>query len=598
MKKINTFILMIFITLVGCEEHKWSETKDPNLSAHLRVAFKDKLPMLPKIDYTVMLGRTPSEEEVELGRMLFNDPVLSRNNDTSCATCHLTNHGFADGNALNVGSMGVGGPHGDNVGSSFGEGVLSTNRTIGEDGLGYYAESFMFRNSLSTINVVYRMDKTMNTGLFWDGRFGSLEFQSLLPIHTKEELCGSNPIALDREGKNPFRKNGPIFKGMVKVYHTNSSDDYNGIDTGKFNGQPREIDHIPYKRPNGTISIPTRNECLAITLAKLNRIPWYKEKFKEVFKTDMIEDRHLSGALTSFVTTHVSDNTPYDQWLKGEESLSRNQLIGMAAFFTPLGETFKFKDIELKGAGCFNCHDGGTFGGKQFHSLGIRGDYRSPLSKATNIQSSRSGFFNRPRLQRGLAPKCHIENISVAQNGFAPDPGKANQSSLTTDCFKMRVPPLRNVIESYPYYHHGSERFKGHELMSLEDQAVNSLRNVIKYHLRGPINVNQENRGNILKPFFDDFLQVDVLVPFYNMNFWGPGHKNDIKTMTNFPIPLSEEHIEGLVDFVGYGLWDQDAVKEGYMGNDVSHPRNVPSGFSPSITRDEGTQLEIPPHLK
>ncbi len=545
-----------------------------------------------------MIGKVPSESELELGRMLFNDPVLSRNNDTSCATCHLTNHGFADGNSLNVGSLGVGGPNGYNVGTEFGEGVLSTQRSIGEDSLGHYAESFMFRNSLSTVNVVYRMDKSSNTGLFWDGRFGDLTFQSLLPIHTKEELCGPNPIALDSEGKNPFRKNGPIFNGPIKVFHTNSSDDYSGIDTGKFNGQPRVIDHIPYKRANNTISIPTRNECLAISLAKLNRIPWYKSKFKEVYSTDRIEDRHLSAALTSFVITHVANNTPYDQWMRGEETLSRSQLLGLAAFFTPIGEVFSYENTSVQGAGCFNCHDGGTFGGNQFHSLGVRSDYRSGLTKPKNIQNSKTGFFNRPRLQRGLAPECHISKISVSENGLAPDIGQANQSSKSEDCFKMRVPPLRNVIETYPYFHHGSERGKGHLMTNLEDKAIESLRNVVSYHLRGPINIKLENRGNILNPFFDDLLQLDPLIPFYFLNFWGPGVKADIKTMGEFPIQMEDEHLNGLVDFIAYALWDREAVKEGSLGNDISHPKTVPSGLSPSITRDDGNQLEIPPELR
>ena len=591
------FSMILFSSLFGCENHRWSEIKDKAFSNQVRSDFKDRLPNLPKPNYNEALGRVPSANELELGRMLFNDPVLSRNNDISCATCHLTNHGFADGNALNVGAMGKGGPHGGNVGSTFAKGVLSTDRTIGDDSLGYYAESFMFRNSLSTVNTIYRIDKTKNVGLFWDGRFGDLGFQTLLPIHTKEELCGANPIALDSEGNNPFRKGGPIFKEPVKIYHTNSADAYTGRDTGKFNGQPVIIDHIPYKRPNNTISIPTRNECLAITLAKLNRIKWYRDKFKEVYKIDVIGDRHLSAALMSFISTHIADETPYDSWLKGEESLTRSQLIGMVSFFTPLGEEYQYKDLVIKGAGCFNCHDGGTFGGSQFHSLGIRSDYRSPLSRATVIQDSRTGFFNRPRLQRGLAPECHVSNVTVSSNGLAPDMGKANQSSDTEDCFKMRVPPLRNVIETFPYFHHGTERAKGHKFDHLEDQAIASLKNVILYHLRGPINITQKNRGNVLKPYFDDLLQLDPLIPFYRLNFWGPGMRGDMKTMSYFPVNLSEENLNGLVDFVAYGLWDKEAVVEGDLGNDLSHPEEVPSGLSPSITRDEGNQLEIAPFL-
>ncbi|MCO4795252.1 MAG: cytochrome-c peroxidase, partial [Bacteriovoracaceae bacterium] len=77
------------------------------------------------------MGRIPTGSELELGRQLFSDTILSRNNDVSCATCHLSNHGFADGNTLNVGTMGKGGPNGDNVGHKFDTGKLSVDRSLG-----------------------------------------------------------------------------------------------------------------------------------------------------------------------------------------------------------------------------------------------------------------------------------------------------------------------------------------------------------------------------------------------------------------------------------------------------------------------------------
>ncbi len=43
---------------------------------------------------------TPEEAAVELGRQLFFDPVLSAENDMSCATCHQPDHGFSDGLTL------------------------------------------------------------------------------------------------------------------------------------------------------------------------------------------------------------------------------------------------------------------------------------------------------------------------------------------------------------------------------------------------------------------------------------------------------------------------------------------------------------------
>ena len=44
--------------------------------------------------------------KVELGRLLYFDPILSGENDTSCAHCHHPDLGFSDNRAL---SMGIGG---------------------------------------------------------------------------------------------------------------------------------------------------------------------------------------------------------------------------------------------------------------------------------------------------------------------------------------------------------------------------------------------------------------------------------------------------------------------------------------------------------
>ncbi len=49
----------------------------------------------------------PSEAEVALGRLLFFDPILSGNNQISCASCHHPDLGFSDSLAHSVGVSGV-----------------------------------------------------------------------------------------------------------------------------------------------------------------------------------------------------------------------------------------------------------------------------------------------------------------------------------------------------------------------------------------------------------------------------------------------------------------------------------------------------------
>jgi cytochrome c peroxidase len=90
-------------------------------------------------------------DKVELGRILFFDPILSQNNDMSCATCHNPDLGFANSDQQAIGANGT---------------VLS-------------------RNAMSLWNVTY------NTNFFWDGRIATLEEQTDTPLTNKDEMAGS-----------------------------------------------------------------------------------------------------------------------------------------------------------------------------------------------------------------------------------------------------------------------------------------------------------------------------------------------------------------------------------------------------------------------
>ena len=113
---------------------------------------------------------------VELGRLLFWDPVLSGDQDIACATCHLPEFGYTDGRALSIGTSGVGtGP--DRVTGASGE---------------------VFRNAQSIINTAWNginelgMYDSATAAMFWDGRTQSLVNQALEPIRSQEEMRGLN----------------------------------------------------------------------------------------------------------------------------------------------------------------------------------------------------------------------------------------------------------------------------------------------------------------------------------------------------------------------------------------------------------------------
>jgi cytochrome c peroxidase len=99
-------------------------------------------------DVKIPASNPLTEEGVALGRMLFYEPRLSRNNTMSCSSCHQQSKAFTDGKAL----------------------------ALGIDGL---ANS---RGTMSLANVLWE------PALNWDGAAVSLETQALKPIENAAEL--------------------------------------------------------------------------------------------------------------------------------------------------------------------------------------------------------------------------------------------------------------------------------------------------------------------------------------------------------------------------------------------------------------------------
>ncbi len=111
-----------------------------------------------------------TDERVALGRLLFFDPILSGDNDISCATCHHPDLGFGDGRALAMGKGGKG---------------LGPERTGG---------AVVRRGAPTLWNAAY------NHLQFWDGRAPNLEEQAKKPITSEIEMA-ENPETLVKELK-------------------------------------------------------------------------------------------------------------------------------------------------------------------------------------------------------------------------------------------------------------------------------------------------------------------------------------------------------------------------------------------------------------
>ena len=93
-----------------------------------------------------------SPQQIDLGRLLFFDPILSSDNSLSCATCHNPQQGFSDGMGRSVGIKG----------------------------------NIQQRSAPSLWNSAF-----LST-FFWDARATSLEEQAESPLFSAKEM-GNNP---------------------------------------------------------------------------------------------------------------------------------------------------------------------------------------------------------------------------------------------------------------------------------------------------------------------------------------------------------------------------------------------------------------------
>jgi len=107
------------------------------------------------------IGNEPGSK-AELGKLLFFDPILSKDSTISCASCHKPAYAFADTSATSIGVAGA-------------KGV---------------------RNTPTAMNVA------LHQSFFWDGRAKSLEEQALAPIENPAEMNLPVKAALLRLQKN------------------------------------------------------------------------------------------------------------------------------------------------------------------------------------------------------------------------------------------------------------------------------------------------------------------------------------------------------------------------------------------------------------
>ncbi len=139
----------------------------------------------------------------------------------------------------------------------------------------------------------------------------------------------------------------------------------------------------------------------ALTVEVLDSIPAYKEEFTKAFGAPGVNIDRVRTAIAAFEETLVTPNSRFDKWLQGDDAaLTAQELAGYKLF---------------KESGCVACHNGPAVGGTSFQKMGVVEPYKT---------------------------------ASAAQ-------GRVGVTGIDADRFNFKVPTLRNVDRTYPYFHDG-----------------------------------------------------------------------------------------------------------------------------------------------
>ena len=247
---------------------------------------------------------------VELGQLLFYDPILSGSRTVSCATCHHPRFATSDGVSLGLGDGGTG---------------LGPDRTHDPQNP---PEQRIPRNSPALFNL----GATEFTRFFHDGR---LETDPTRPSGIR------TPLGADMEAGFASALSAqamfPVLSGDEMAGHYSENDVAQAVRQGLLTG------------PGGAWSILSD---------RIEAIPEYRAAFDAVIGPRDIRFADIANALADFVAFEWrADASPFDAYLRDGTPLPADAARGMALFY---GD-----------AGCSACHAGQFQTDHAFHAIAM-----------------------------------------------------------------------------------------------------------------------------------------------------------------------------------------------------------------------------------
>lgn len=168
-----------------------------------------------------------------------------------------------------------------------------------------------------------------------------------------------------------------------------------------WDGRAATLEHQAKGPVLNPVEMAMPNE--AEVLRRLKSEPGYREAFGKAFAhlAEPITYDNVAAAIAAFERTLITRDR-FDDFLKGDDrALTATELSGLATFLS---------------LGCTTCHNGPLLGGNAFHKVGLVNPY---------------------------------ENKN--------DLGRYEVTKDDDDKYKFKVPSLRNIALTHPYFHDGSQ---------------------------------------------------------------------------------------------------------------------------------------------
>lgn len=170
--------------------------------------------------------------------------------------------------------------------------------------------------------------------------------------------------------------------------------------------------------------------------ARLNEDEGFKKAFTEVYP-DGITEANITDAIQEFERTLLTPNSCFDKYLKGDmAALSAEEIAGYELF---------------KKYNCATCHVGENLGGQSYELMGIKADYFADRNTEITFE----------------------------------DHGRNKETKTERDMHRFKVPGLRNIALTAPYFHDGTKQ-------TLEE----AVRDMAKYEVG--VNLSEEETARLV----------------------------------------------------------------------------------------------------